>query len=94
MLNNNPDYYFKELKIPGCAFACIYFDKYNKSTELAHSSQPVFMAYIGTIYPGSQALPKAWLNPFCVRVTFSGNLEQIKAISEKIDFTKLASIIH
>ncbi len=38
-------------------------------------------------------MPKDWVDPFCFKITFSGNLEQIKAISGQIDFTKLADIL-
>lgn len=92
-LRNNPAFYFRELQIPGCDFACIYFDRFNKSEKLSYSNNPVFVAYIGRSYPNQAALPKPWVQPFCVRVTFSGNLKQIDELRNKIDFAKLRQII-
>lgn len=92
-LKNNPAFFFQELNIPGCSFACIYFDKYNQNAALSHSDNYVFVAYIGKTYPNKASMPKDWVDPFCFKITFSGNLEQIKAISGQIDFTKLADIL-
>lgn len=92
-LKNNPNYYIKEVNIPGCEFAVIYFDRYNKSEFLPFSHNPVLVAYVGTIYSSKTALPKAWVKPFCVRLTYSGNLHQINEIYPKIDFLKLKQII-
>ncbi len=91
-LKNSPDYFFEELKIPGCSFACIYFDRYMKSDFSFHEN-PVFIAYNGNVYDKSSSLPREWVKPFCVRVTFSGNMEQIKQVREKIDFSKLKEIL-
>lgn len=91
-LKNNPDYFFEELKIPGCSFACIYFDRYMKS-ELSYSETPSFIAYSGNVYDKESAIPRQWVKPFCVRVSFSGNMEQIKQVRDKIDFSQLKEII-
>ena len=93
-LRNNPSLYlYKELKIPGCDWAFIYFDRYNRSENMEYSSSPVFIAYLGSIYPGKSSLPKPWVDPFCVRVKFSGNLQQIEEITSKVDFVKLKQIL-
>lgn len=89
---NKRDYYYKEITIPGCDFACIYFDKYNKSDQLDFSHNPVLIAYIGRIYNSKAEMPKQWVKPFCVRVKFSGNIEQINEIYKNIDFSKLRQI--
>jgi hypothetical protein len=92
-LKNNPNYYIKEVNIPGCEFAVIYFDRYNKSEFLPFSHNPVLVAYVGTIYANKTALPKAWVKPYCVRLTYSGNLQQINEMYPKIDFSNLRQII-
>lgn len=93
-LRNNPNYYFQEVRIPGCDFAFIYFDRYNKSEFLPFSQNPVLVAYAGTIYANKAALPKAWVKPYCVQLTYSGNMQQINEIISKIDFASLRSIAH
>ncbi|MCC6253260.1 MAG: hypothetical protein IT238_12445 [Bacteroidia bacterium] len=96
-LKNKKDrFVFKELTIPGCAFTCIYFDKYNDLIDElgGQTSHPVFLAYIGNIYPNKESTPRAYLDPFCVTVTFKGNLEQIESIYKQIDYVKLSKIIN
>ena len=91
-LKNSPDYFFEELKIPGCSFACIYFDRYMKSDFSFHEN-PVFIAYSGNVYDTESSLPREWVKPFCIRVSFSGNMEQIKQVRDKIDFSQLKEIL-
>lgn len=90
-LTEDPGFVYKPLTIPGCDFACIYFDGHNISDDLTYSDTPFFLAYIGKIYTSSSELPKEWVKPFCLRISFSGNEEQINQIIKKIDFTKLKS---
>ncbi|MCC6720708.1 MAG: hypothetical protein IT243_00785 [Bacteroidia bacterium] len=92
-LKNKNGFYYKEINIPGCDFACIYFDMYKKSDKFQYSSYPTFIAYIGRLYNNKNELPKPWVNPYCVRITFSGNLPQINECYKKIDFVKLKEII-
>jgi len=87
-LTEDPGFVYKPLTIPGCDFACIYFDGHNISDDLTYSDTPFFLAYIGKIYTSSSELPKEWVKPFCLRISFSGNEEQINQIIKKIDFTK------
>ena len=93
-LKSKNGYYYKEISIPGCDFACIYFDMYNKSENLDFSHNPVLVAYIGQIYKSKAELPKQWVAPFCVRITYSGNLKQINEFYKKVDFTKLRGILN
>lgn len=90
-LTEDPGFVYKPLTIPGCDFACIYFDGHNISDDLTYSDTPFFLAYIGKIYTSSSELPKEWVKPFCLRISFSGNEEQINQIIKKIDFTKFKS---
>lgn len=92
-LKNKGDYYYKEITIPGCDFACIYFDKYNKSENLVFSHNPVLIAYIGRTYKSKTELSRQWIDPFCLRITYSGNLTQINEMIKKVEFTKLRQII-
>lgn len=93
-MKDNSDYYYEELKLPACSYAFIYFDKYNKAENLTESKNPVFTAYIGNIYPGKSKLPRSWVKPFCLKLSFSANRTQIKEIVSKIDFAKLNKIIN
>lgn len=92
-LKNKNGFYYKEINIPGCDFACIYFDMYKKSDKFQYSSYPTLIAYIGRVYNNKNELPKPWVDPYCVRITFSGNLPQINECYKKIDFVKLREII-
>ncbi|NUM32136.1 MAG: hypothetical protein HUU47_07405 [Bacteroidetes bacterium] len=91
-LKNKSGYYYKEISIPGCDFACIYFDMYNKSDELEFSQNPVLIAYIGKTYNSKSEMPKQWVKPFCVRVKYTGNIHQINELYKNIDFTKMRQI--
>jgi hypothetical protein len=92
-MKNDPGYYFRELTQTGCDLALIGFDRYGRSDDLPDNSRPFLVTYCGNIYPDGTSLPRPWVKPFCVKLTFSGNLEQIDEIKGRIDFGKMREIV-
>lgn len=93
-MNNDRNFIYTPLQITGCRFACIYFDKYNKrSDRFSYTDNPVFVAYLGTVYENENSISRQWLNPSEVKVTFSGSLEQIKQLVSLVDFQQLRTIL-
>ncbi|MBL7811151.1 MAG: hypothetical protein JNL57_02920 [Bacteroidetes bacterium] len=88
-MQNNPAYIYKPLNIPGCEFACIYFDKTQENDKLLSHTNPVFVAYTGTLFENGAKLPVDWVAPYCLRITMKANMQQIQELVAKIKFTAL-----